>query len=428
MMKKLAALLAVTAGCATAETNGPFHITGRLVDAPSVTHVVAANPTNTDRVVVPLGADGRFDLPVEPGYQWVVTFADWTKGGKDMQVATLQADALDAFVPQGPGSVDLGTVTVADARAHGTVGWRELVGSLGIDEAIAIRMGRTDNLALRYANPDIDNDGTIDGLQHGHDFRLSISGSYTLTTNGHPATVADVVAGTYEQRGIDYAGTTIQTIVPRAMGMEMETGTVTFEEPYYGTMHGEHTAMVEPGTPIGAPEVKFGELGGVAMMGLVARSGENAPSGTYELGFANGQLTFSDVHVPSAAALEGAQGYAVPYIHIRPTVSGCTVDCDIAAIDLEWYRMTEIGWQATGEVQPAKLEVVAMLGGKTTYLTASLDEQASLAWADMPVSGSGILASELAYVRTSEICFLQVSYASELGMTMAMSVANPACR
>jgi hypothetical protein len=46
----------------------------------------------------------------------------------------------------------------------------------------------------------------------------------------------------------------------------------------------------------------------------------------------------------------------------------------------------------------------------------------------MPVTNTGLLASELAYVQTSEICFLKVSYASELGMTMAMSVANPACR
>ncbi len=428
MMKKLAALLAITAGCTTAETDGAFHISGRLVGASSVTHVVAANPTNTDRVVVELGADGRFDVPVEPGYQWVVTFTDWTKGGKDMQVATLQADGLDAFVPQAPGAVDLGTVKVTDARAHGTVNWFDLIDALGIDSATAIRMGRTDNLALRYANPDIDNDGTIDALQHGHDYRLAIAGAYTVTTNGRPATLADLVVGSYEQRGIAYAGTTIQTVVPRAMGMEMETGTVTFEEPYYGTVLGEYTPMVEPGTPIGAPEVKFGELGGASTMGIVARSGQNAPSGTYELGFSNGQLTFSDVHVPTAGTLEGAKDYAVPFVHIRPMQPGCVVDCDIAGIDLEWYRMTELGWQATGEVQSAQLEIVAMLHGKTTYLTANLDAQTSLAWADMPVTNTGLLASELAYVQTSEICFLKVSYASELGMTMAMSVANPACR
>ena len=292
-MKNLAALLALTAGCTTADTDGAFHISGRLAGAPSVTHVVAANPDSADRVVATVAADGRFDLAVEPGSAWVVTFTDWTKVGKDMQVATLQADALDALVPQGPGAIDVGTVAVRDGRAHGTVDWLDLIGALGIDNDAAVRMGRTDNLALRYANPDIDNDGTIDALQHGHDVRLAIAGAYTLTTAGRAATLRDLIAGTYAQRGIDYAGTTLQTLVPRAMGMDMASGTVTFDEPYYGTALGDQTPMIEPGTPIGVPEVKVGQLAGAATMGVVARGGEDAPSGTYELGFANGQLTFA---------------------------------------------------------------------------------------------------------------------------------------
>jgi hypothetical protein len=70
-----------------------------------------------------------------------------------------------------------------------------------------------------------------------------------------------------------------------------------------------------------------------------------------------------------------------------------------------------------------------MLDGKSTYLGATLDAGiTSFAWSEMPVWNTGILQSELAYVQTSEICFFQLSYASELGMKMAMSVANPACR
>src|ERR1041384_7046915 len=110
MMKQVAAaLLALTVGCATAETDGAFHLTGRL-EASRVTHVVASNPTTDSRVIVEVAADGSFDLALDPGIAWVVTLADWTKVGKDMQVATLQANGLDAFSPQAAGALDMGTL------------------------------------------------------------------------------------------------------------------------------------------------------------------------------------------------------------------------------------------------------------------------------------------------------------------------------
>ena len=430
MMKQLATtLLAVTAGCATAEqSDGAFHIEGRVVDAANVTHVVAANPANGKRVVTKMQAGGRFELALEPGAQWVVTLTDWTKVGKDMQVATLQADGLDAFVAQGPTSLDLGDIKVRAGRAHGSVEYGDLLLALGVDKETATRMGRTDNLALRYANPDIDNDGTIDGLQHGHDFRLDITGAYTLTTNGHQATIADLIAGTWDQAAIKYTSTTIQAALPRAMDMNMASGTMMFDKPFYGTALGDATPMVAPYTEIGAPHVKTGELDGNKMIGVVAHGSQNAPSGTYELGFDLGQLTFTDVFTPNAAALLAGNDYQIPFVHIRTTVPGCASDCDIAGIDLEWRRMTSDGWQPATGPQAARIDMGVLLNGKSAYLGATLDANTtSVAWTDMPVWNTGILQSELAYVQTSEICFFKVSYQSELGMKMTMSVANPAC-
>jgi hypothetical protein len=427
MMKQLAAaLLAVTAGCATAEeTDGAFHINGRVDAAAHVTHVVAANPATAERIVVELQPDGSFDLAVSPGSQWVVTFTDWTKVGMDMQVATLQADGLDAFVPQGAGSLDFGTIKLSAGRAHGTTDWNEVIAALGITDAMATRMGRTDNLALRYANPDIDNDGTLDALQFGHSFKLDIAGSYSLTSNGRPATIADLVAGTYANAGLSYYGTAIQAVVPRDMNMNMTSGTLTFEEAFYGAAS---PVMVAPGTVIGAPHVKFGSLEGAAMIGVVSRPGANAPSGAYEFGFANGQLTFSDVHAPSAALLETGKDYAVPFVHIRATDSSCSANCDIGSLDIAWRTLTADGWQATAAPSTARIDVVASMQGNRTSLAANLTDSATtIAWRDMPVANAGILSSELAYVTTSGICYLSVSYLSELGMKMTMSVANPAC-
>lgn len=428
-MKTLATVFALAAGCATSQVDdGVFRIEGRST-ADNVTHVVAASPTTGKRVVAKVRADGRFELAVEPGLPWIVTLADWTKVGKDMQVATLEAAGLDAFVPQGPGVLDFGDVTIRGARAHGTVDYLELIESLGVDHDTATRMGRTDDLALRYANPDIDNDGTIDALQHGHDFRLDIAGTFTLTTEGRAVTMSDLVAGTFANPSVRYGGTTIRALVPRAMDMNMASGALMFEQPFYGSALGDITPMVPPGTPIGAPEVKFGELGGVPQIGVVARAGQNPPSGTYELAFDNGRLTFSDVHVPSAATLDTGKDYVVPFVRIRATDASCTVDCSVAAVELDWRALTPAGWQPASAPESARLDVVAKLGGKTAALGANLDATTtSLAWRDMPVDSAGILDSELAYVRTSGICYVSVRYTSELGMTMTMAVANPACR
>src|SRR5688572_13983061 len=152
MMKKLAAAILALSGCASSETDGAFHIEGRLADRANVSHVVASTPSSTKRVVVEVAADGSFELALQPGSQWVLTFADWKRTGADMQVATFQAGGLDALVPQTAGSVDLGNINIQSGRAHGSVNWDELLIALGLDNETATRMGRTDNLALRYAN------------------------------------------------------------------------------------------------------------------------------------------------------------------------------------------------------------------------------------------------------------------------------------
>ncbi len=426
MMKHVAAaLLALTAGCATAQDDGAFHIHGRLDFGSQVTHVVAASPGSAERIVVEVMPDGSFDLAVSPGAQWVVTFADWTKVGMDMQVATLEANGIDAFAPQVAGLLDMGTVAVDKGRAHGTAAWSDVIEALGIDDATATRMGRTDNLALRYANPDVDNDGTLDALQYGHSFKLDIAGSFSLTTKGRAVTIDDLVEGTFAKPALSYFGTTIQAAVPAAMNMNMQSGTLMFEQPFYGAAA---TQMVAPFTPVGAPHVKVGSLDGSAMIGVVSRAGEDVPSGAYELSFDSGQLTFSDVHVPSAASIETGRDYAVPFLHIRATDPACRFGCDIAALDVEWRTLTADGWQPVAAPSDARIDLVASLNGKRTALTTKLDDGAStINWVDMPVGSTGILQSELAYVQTSEICYVALSYQSELGMKMTMQVANPAC-
>jgi hypothetical protein len=45
----------------------------------------------------------------------------------------------------------------------------------------------------------------------------------------------------------------------------------------------------------------------------------------------------------------------------------------------------------------------------------------------MPVTGTGILDRELAYISTADLCYVAVTYMSEVGMKMTSQVTNPAC-
>ncbi|NVB77415.1 MAG: hypothetical protein HOV81_03390 [Kofleriaceae bacterium] len=423
MTKHLAAaLFALTVapllvGCA-AESDSAFHVSGRVTDS-QVTHVIATNPVTAERVVADVGSDGSFDLAVAPGKTWAVTFANASKVGADMRVGVLGSDGLDALAPARAGSLELGTVSFASGRATGSIAHADLIDALGLDDATAARLARTDDLALRYANPDIDNNGELDALE-GHDIRLEVSGQLALGIGDREATVADLVTGLAAPT-IRYDNTMLVTLVPRAMNMAMASGTITFDMPYYGTALGPATPMIEAGTAIGQPHVLLGELEGMPALGISARGDHDAPRGNYELAFDNGQLTFSDVEPPSAATLADATDYRVPFIRISST------DGKPTALDIAWHEMGASGWQPAPGLA-VRLDVVVQHGGKRYALAPILAaDQHSIAWQEMPFAAAGALYSEMASVDTSQICYVAASYESDLGMTMTVRAKNPAC-
>lgn len=432
MMNKLAALLLAVsaAGCAT-ENDGALHISGQLVDASSVTHVVATNPTTGERLVIDLKSDGEIDgrfsisLPSGAG-AWVVTFADASKTGAAMRVATLQSGGLDAFSTKDGGALDFGKVLFDGHYAHGTTTWDRLATAFGGSKTSLIQRAKSDDLALRYSNPDIDSNGKLDAME-GHAYRLDINGSISLQIDGRDAVIADLLQG-LRAPTLRYLGTTIQTEVPDDMGMNMLTGTVQFEQPFYGTALGSNTPMVEAGTRIGQPHVKFGELFGAKQLGVVAAGQRNAPNGTYRFGFDNGQLTFTDVKTPSIEVMSAGADYVVPFVRIRASNAACVVDCDISSIDLEWMRQTSDGWQTVAGPSDAHLDILAAMGSKRVYLAANLTDGAmSQEWSKMPITNTGLVRNELSYISTSNLCYLAVSYTSELGMKMTSQVTNPVC-
>jgi len=429
MMNKLAALLLAvsTLGCAS-ENDGALHISGQLADASNVTHVVAANPTTGERVVVDLKADGqadgRFEIALPGGDgSWVVTFADASKTGAAMKIATLQTGGLDAFRTTDGGAIDFGTVKFNGKYAHGTTTWGRLSRFFGESESALRTRANLDDLSLRYSNPDVDGNGKLDALE-GHEFRLDVDGTYRLQVKGADVTIGDLVTGLANPT-VRYMGTTISAAVPADMGMNMLSGTVQFEQNFYGTVNSN---MVPAGTRIGYPYIKYGELDGNQVVGVVAAGTSDAPSGAYKFGFDTGELTFSDVAAPRMGTMSSASDYAVPFVTIRTVKPGCKTDCDISSIDLEWMRATEHGWEQVKGPSDARLDVVAQIGSKRPALSTTLTDGAtSQNWQDMPVLGSGITRNELSYINTNRLCYVAVSYASDLGMKMTSQTVNPGC-
>ena len=389
MMTKLAAAVFVVAtGCASMSTDGDLHVTGRIADA-HVTHVVAVNTSTGAREITEVTSNG-FDLMLKPGQQYLLTAVDATKKGRDMFVGTLDAGALHTFAPSHGGELDLGTVVPG------------------------LVTGKVDDLALRLSNPDVDGDGVIAETAP----MLDVSGTYTLTRGGTALTISDLVAGNKTDLHVQYLSTMLAATVPDNKQMAMSTGTLMFEEPFYGSALGPQTPAIEPYTQIGAPHVKLGELAGAHLIGVVARGGFDVPSGTYEVDFSNGSLTYINVFPPSAAVLESAQTYSVPFLHIRSTEKGCIGNCGIDALELQW----------PATAKPAHVDVVLRRNGKDTALSADLStSNNTIAWRDISVANSGLADYELAYFTTQNICYVAVSYESELGMRMTNQTTNPNC-
>ena len=393
-------LLALASGC-TADPGTAFHVRGAVHD---VTHIVAAS--GTDRVIAPVAPDGSFELALAPGRAWTVAFAD--TNAPHMLVGTLRANGLDTLAPVGPGELDLGAVAVAGGYATASIGWLDLIGALGLDQDTAVAMGETDNLALRYANPDLDGDGVIDPVG----YRLDITGDVRPTAAGRALTIDDLVRGTRGD-GFEYLGTGILAAVP---GAAMQGSTVTFEQPFYGSQAGPSTPVVPANTAIGQPEVRIGALEGIPTMGVVARPYHDVPSGTYRVDIAGLPLTFERVMPPSDAQLRAGTHFATPVLRLVPTEPTCTTDCAIASVDFAW---------SDGAARAAKLDL--LFAGGYIGLDLPAVTSGSLPWARKPARISGLTVADLADVSTSQLCYVGITYEDPFGMRMTSQIANPAC-
>jgi hypothetical protein len=430
-MKTLAVVLAVVAaGCST-DTDPWFGISGH-VSAPNVTHVVASTPSHRaiQKVATRVDANGNFAFDLDPGYAWVVSFVDANQVGEAMLVGSLQIGSLDALVPRGPGSLDLGEVTVGRGRARSTTAWADVIAALGIDDATAERLGAADDLATRYANPDIDNDGTIDALERDADFRVDLFGSLGLTVDGRDATLDDLVRAPSGAVGVHYLQTGIVVSIPRTYGADLTSARMTFDGDFYGTSLGDATPVVPAGTPVTQPEVLLGNVDGYPTIGVFARAGHDLPTGTYTVTTTHHAFTFADVRPGGDAQLGAGRNLVVPFLHIVPSVPGCAADCFLDSIEYTWMRSTVDGWvpaEAGELVHTAHLDIVRDYAGARQAFRAELAPvpTATIPWRTMQTDG--MTPAQLAGVTTGQLCYVSVTYDDQVGMRVTSRIANPAC-
>lgn len=420
---------------------------GGLLAAPAektVTHVMAVNPSsqNPRRAVAPLGADGSFSLDLEPGRPWVLVFIDSSRVGADMIAGVFRASELDTIAPMMEGSADLGMVQVMEEEQMASAGiaYDDLLAAMNLSDEGADFLGRMDDVCLRYVNPDIDGDGTIDVLQTQREFQLDFHVQYRAqAAGGSSATVADLIgrflsdSTTTRYAGVGvYASYATSFASPAASEMW-----ASFDEPmvYFpaaSTTGPASSRTVGPGERVPGADLSTLRFGDAMSQGVSAAVGHDLPQGRYQFGMGSRVLTFTNVRTHTDAELAAAEDLILPFVSFVPT-DGCSSDCTIANIEYRWMRRTAAGWV------PATAEEIALVvgeqGGFISISKGSPNAPARLMWTipTSPATGAvmwsaamleGLQAAEAASTKTSEICHLGISYDDKLGMRIFSGIEN----
>lgn len=382
------------------------------------TYVVASTASHValQKIATPVATDGSFDLALAPGYAWSIAFVDSHQVGSAMLIGSLAADDVDAFVPAAAGGLDLGNITFGD-RARPSIRTGELVAALGM----AANPGVTDDLATRYANPDVDNDGVLDALQPDHAYRLDFLAKAELTNGGHVATIDDLVRG-ISYIGVAYVQTGIVVSLPPlrdAVDHRLDGALMAFTGPYYGSYEGAATPVTPPGSAIGAPELRLGTVDGDPTIGAFARGGFDLPRGEYTIALRDQVLTFADVEPPHATEL--ANEVLVPVVQLVTAAPGCVADCAIASIRTQWMRHTSGGWNTVAAIGHGAHVDIVRADGATLAADLPATPTSEVQWQAM---SSTMTPAEMATITTSQLRYIALTYDDELGMHVTTQISQ----
>jgi len=211
---------------ATDDTSDPTKIAvaGTLIlqslrlDGEDVSHVVAVNTQTGATAVAEVSDDGTFELDLDKQQPWVLNYVDDSKTGADMIVSTFASDTLDTLnAGADSASLDMGEVDVSAVKAAMSTAADDFLASINMSASAAATVGAIDDVSLRYSNPDIDNNGTIDALE-GKSYLIDFHNRFNAkTANGTLLGITDLKNTFYPDDVVFfYTGTGIFPQIPRS--------------------------------------------------------------------------------------------------------------------------------------------------------------------------------------------------------------------
>lgn len=402
------------AGCATAgapdgSTDAPTNLEVRgQVGDPTVTHVVATTEKAGQlvRVVSPV-VGGSFGLALAPQQPYMLTFVDDEQIGMAKLVGTFRSGELDTVASVGPALLDLGTVHFAAGIASTDLAPQDVVDALGIDGQTAQLLAATDDLASRYANPDIDADGVLDAFQPGVGARLEITADYDLRAGDLVPQLSDLQRG---DLSFIYRGGSISAYMPSSFGaFTADTAQVTFDVPFYGVASGALSPAVPAGTPITGSELIMGTEHN---FGVYARANHGLPAGEYRFSVPGGDVSFASIRSNTEPAVK-------PMVRIVMADDCKHEGCAPAGIAFQWMGRVDGRWTPLTDESAAVIHPSAAI-----QLIQVGDDGTSFHQYQLP---AGIASGEIAYADTlyaavpktqpiADTRYMSVRFAAPLGM------------
>lgn len=396
----------------------------RISSSGTITDVIAVSPETGDTSCETgtVDEDGSFEIEIPDGKPWFIYFLD-----RSLQEAlgNLQSSGMDTFAPvSSSGELDLGTLTVDTETGKVTpdLSLDEIASGLGITSVIAELIGRIDDIASRYLNPDIDNDGELDCEKEEEDFTLDFHVRFQMLLGGAHATISDIIDGFLNDSSTAAEYTSTGVYIAYSTSYDSaETGTVTFVDSQVTT---QEAGVVPANTPIS--DLTQNNYTGHYSFGPNIVNSSELPSGTIVFKFGDKTLTFTDVETPSLEELTTPEGRIFPFVRFNKESSGCTTNCTLSGLSYKWMKKTSTGWtEATQE----ELDILVVSdGGFISFLVDNDSNQSvgieipissvsgEISWDPSNATLTGVTSAEFEAITTSEICHLGLSYDDKLGM------------
>lgn len=398
--------------------------------AKTITHVMAINPSsqNPSRVLTTVAADGSFSLGVSSGKPWVIVFIDSAQVGKEMIVASYKSTAhdLDALATSAAGAADLGTIDFVGTLATGSTVDATLLASLGISSATADTLGVADDMCLRYINPDIDGDGTIDADQANANFGLDFHTRFDLKNN---AGSGNAIMTDLENHFLD------STVAIHYGGVGAYLG---WTNSYYGTANDPaiSTIAFNGGTAVGLDGNSTTGWGDYHAAGKEFTAGTEMPQGTWVFNVNNAKtFTFTNIATKTDAELSAADNFIMPFIKFNTV--GSATDAVVESIGYEW-RIRRAGTWVASTLE----ELAAIVNSEGAYISFkpgydSTDKNVGFKIPMTALSGTipfttsgamglegGMTEAELVALTVKKVCHLGLSYDDKLGARYFAGVQN----